>query len=95
MTRFQTAVVAVAAAAFGWWAHSSHPVEAQSGELRYEFHGLGPETALSLYNPADQTIYVYQGAVTGYSTLQCSYKFHVPKPGGPIERTNCPIGSLR
>ena len=95
MNRFQTVAVTLAAAALGWWAHSTQTVHADSPDLRFEFHGLSRETALSIYSPNDQTIYVYQGATTGFSTLQCSYKFHVPKPGAPIERTNCPIGTIR
>ena len=95
MTKFQTALLTLIAAALGWWAHSAQTVHADSSDLRFEFHGLSPETSLSVYNPSDQTIYVYQGATTGFSTLQCSYKFHIPKPGAPIERTNCPIGTFR
>lgn len=97
MTNLQALALTTLAATLGWWAHSARPVQAQSqtNDLRFEFSGLSPQSALSVYNPADQTIYVYQGATTGFSTLQCSYKFHVPRPGSPIERVNCPVGTIR
>ena len=53
-------LIALAALSIGWWAHSSRPVQAQAAgpaSLSYEFNNIGPGTSLSLYNPADNTIY--------------------------------------
>lgn len=89
----------LAAAGLGYWAHSTHTVQAQARseptDLRYQFSGFSPDSALSLYNPADQSIYVYQNAAAGFSSVQCTYRFHIPRPGAAIEPTNCPIGTYR
>jgi hypothetical protein len=90
------ALIALAALSLGWWAHTS-PVRVHAAEptdLRFELSGFGPTTALSVYNPTDHTIYVYQNAIAGNSRVQCTYSFHLGRLGGPIDRQNCPIGSL-
>ena len=97
-----------AAAAIGWWAHGAAPaVSAQnrtsasdsrtrSGDLAeplgFQFGGAGIEGSLTLYNPANRTLYVYPSA-NGNSHINCAYSFHIDKPGGPIDRENCPVGS--
>ena len=45
--------------------------------------------------PGTANIYVYQNAAAGFSSVQCTYRFHIPRPGAAIERTNCPIGTYR
>ena len=50
------------------------------------------EGALTLYSPANHTLYVYP-ANSGSSHINCACSIHVEKPGAPIERTNCPVGS--
>ncbi len=89
------ALIALAALSTGWWAHSTRPVQAAGpATLSYQFSGAGPATVLSLYNPGDSTIYVYQGITTGYSKVQCSYRLHLGYLGTAIERENCPIYTL-
>jgi hypothetical protein len=93
---YREALIALAALAIGWWAHDSRSVHAaEPPTVYYQFSGEGPGTSLSLYNPADGTIYVYQGVTTGYSYRYCTYSFRLGKLGGPVERQNCPIGTLR
>jgi hypothetical protein len=89
-------LIAVAALSIGWWAHNTHPVQAQSrsGPLSFEFSTIGPSTSLSLYNPADNTIYVYPINV-GNSRINCSFRVRLNNLGGPIDRENCPRGSFR
>ena len=96
-----------AAAAIGWWAHGASPtVSAQSrgsssspessrlasDGLAFQLSGMGPETALTLYNSANHTLYVYPAA-NGNSHINCAFSFHIDRPGAPIDRENCPIGS--
>lgn len=102
MTKFphlREVLIAVAALTIGWWAHSIRPVQAQAAGpamLNYEFNNIGPGTSLSLYNPADNTIYVYPGITSGNSRTHCSFRIRLGTPlGGPIERETCPRGSLR
>ncbi len=85
------------AAGFGYWAHTDRPVQAAAdpSDLRFQFGGFSPDSALTVYSPGDQSLYVYQHAAGGFSTVQCSFRFHVPRPGAPIERSNCPVGSFR
>jgi hypothetical protein len=91
-------LIALAALSIGWWAHSSRPVQAQAAGpamLSYEFNSIGPGTSLSLYNPADNSIYIYPSVTSGNSRTHCSLRFRLGAPGGPIERETCPRGSLR
>ena len=88
----------------GWWARGVHvpPVLAQSGEgrnsgdggLAFQLSGIGPDTALTVWNASNRTLYVYQGAVQGNSSVNCTYSFKIERPGAPIQRQNCPVGSL-
>ena len=91
------------AAAFlgaGWWLRglALPAVHAQrTGEdsgLAFQLSGIGPETALTVWNASNRTLYVYQGAVAGSSNVNCSFSFQIERPGAPIQRHNCPIGSL-
>ena len=79
----------------GWFGHQTNIVHAaESGPFLFQVQGSGPATSLSIYDSSDHTIYVYQGATSGSSNVNCSYSFRIPtKAGGPINRTNCPIGS--
>ena len=88
-------VIAAAALSIGWWAHSTHPVQAQSrGPLSFDFSNIGPSTSLSVYNPADNTIYVYPISVSN-ARINCSFRVRLNNLGGPIDRENCPRGSFR
>jgi hypothetical protein len=92
---YREVLIALAALAIGWLAHDSRPVHAaEPPAVYYQFSGEGPGTSLSVYNPADGTIYVYQGITTGNSNRYCTYSLRLGKLGGPIDRQNCPIGSL-
>ena len=75
--------------AIGWWAHSARMVRAQGGDLFFQLPNLSNGTALALYYPDQQTIYVYQAAMVGFSTLNCAYQFRLSHPGGPVERQQC------
>ncbi len=86
-------VLVAAAAAIGWWAHSGAAVHASSapgGELSFQFMKNDLNNALTVYDPGQRVLYVYQGAsATGAATVNCSYMFHIAKAGAPIERENC------
>ena len=85
----------VGAFSLGWWMHSGTRVQAQStGDVFFQIKGIGPESALMLYYPDKQAIYVYQGILTGNSYMGCTYKFQLGKPGTPITRHVCPITDI-
>jgi len=88
------------AATLGWWARSANSaVHADSAHasdpgLSFQFGGgAGLNGALSLYNPANRTLYVYPSAVNN-DHINCAYSFYIERPGAPIERSNCPMGTL-
>ncbi len=90
-------LIAMATLSIGWWAHSTRPVQAQAAgpaSLNFEFNNIGPSTSLSLYNPADNTIYVYPISVSN-TRINCSFRVRLGTLGGPINRENCPRGSMR
>jgi hypothetical protein len=87
------------AVAVGWWARAAGTtVLAQKSSrgsdagLEFQMTGAGPQAALTVYNPGNRTLYVYQRIGEGNSHISCSYSFTVSNPGGPIERANCPVG---
>ena len=87
------------AVSLGWWLHSANtPVLAEhSGapsDLAFQIIGSGPDTSLSLYNPADHKLYVYPRITQGNSYVSCGYSLAVTRPGAPIQRENCAIGPL-
>ncbi len=97
---FREMLIALFAVSLGWWVHA-RPVlaadtraAATTQPLAFQLGNIGPQTALTLYNPADQTFTVYTGATTGSEKVQCTYQYTVTKPGGPIYRRNCQPGSL-
>jgi hypothetical protein len=97
------------AGALGWWARggadarvfaqrsssSSASRGATTGgdTLAFQFGGTEMHDSLTVYSPTDHTLYVYPAALSN-SHINCAFSLYVEKPGGPIERTNCPIGSL-
>ena len=87
------------AGAVGWWAHGTGtPVHAAGGVgfSNAEFQlggGPGLEGALTLYNADSKTLFVYPAAAAGNSHLNCAYSIHFERPGGPLERQNCAMGS--
>lgn len=52
---------------------------------------MNRDTALSIYNPSNHTVYVYP-MQTGNSYINCQFSFRLGKPGDPIQRQNCPVG---
>lgn len=84
-----------AAAAIGWWVRGANtPVQAQhaGGSFAYQFSGIGHDTVLSVYNTDNHTLYVYPAGI-GNAHINCQYSLRIEKPGAPIERQNCGIGS--
>lgn len=97
--------VMVGAAGFGWWARGTHEVRvlAQGNEgnrnfgadgLAFQLGGVSPETALTVWNPNNRNLYIYTGALMGNSQVNCAYSLHIERAGAPIQRQNCPIGSI-
>ena len=97
-------VVAIAVSA-GWWLRSAGtPVLAQRSSssssssrgadagLEFQLSSGGPQASLTVYNPENNTLYVYPRVGQGNSNISCEYSLTVARPGGPIQRTNCPVG---
>jgi hypothetical protein len=89
------------AVAVGWWAHGAGTTVLARGEsssttenLAFQLSGVAPETALTVYNPGNRTLYVYPRIGAGNSHISCGYSFSIPNPGAPIARANCPMGEL-
>ena len=86
------------AATFGWWAHTPPPATVRAAEATetpgFQFSNAAGEGTLSVYSPQDRTIYVYSGVLTGSSNKNCTYSLRLLRGGGPVERTNCTVGSL-
>jgi hypothetical protein len=83
--------------AAGFWLGSGGQVRAAgsaSDDVEFQLSGVNETSSLLIYQPGSKTVYVYRGATTGNSTVQCSFKYLLlDKPGGPIQRVNCPMGS--
>ena len=88
----------VGALALGCWLGASGTVRASSsatcGEVQFQLDTVSEHSSLLVYQPGTKTVYVYQGAATGNSNLQCSFKYQLGTPGGAIQRTSCPVPSL-
>jgi hypothetical protein len=78
-----------------WRGHRNQPVYAQSDNLRFQFQDLSGQSALTLYYPDSQTIYVYPSVAVGNNYLSCAFSFKLGKAGEPIRRDQCPIATLR
>jgi hypothetical protein len=82
--------------AIGFWLGSGRPAKAASdsgGDVEFQMTGVNETSSLLVYQPGTKTVYVYRGATAGNSTVQCSFKYILDKPGGMIQRVNCPAGS--
>ena len=82
------ALIAIAFA-IGWWAHTARAVRAQGGDLFFQLPNLTNGSALALYYPDQQTIYLYPNATVGFSTLNCAFLFRLSQPGGAVQRQQC------
>jgi hypothetical protein len=86
----------VGAMAIGCWLGGGGHVKAASssnGDFVFQLSGVSETSSLLVYQPETKSVYVYRGATTGSSTVNCSYKFVMSTPGGAIQRVNCPVGS--
>jgi hypothetical protein len=88
-------VLIVLAFAIGWWAHTARTVRAQGSEVGFQFESMNPNSALSLYYPDQQAIYVYQPVAVGNSTLNCAFYFKLGNAGGPVKRYPCKAPSFQ
>lgn len=79
--------------ALGFWLGSARTAKADSygsgGDVLFQLAGVSEHSSLLVYQPGSKTVYVYQGATTGNSSLQCSYMFQLDRPGSTIHRINC------
>ena len=96
---FRDLALACVAVLIGWWLHKPGTVvlardsgPASDAGLAFQLSGIGPDTSLTVYNPDNRTLYVYQRIGQGNSHISCGYSFTISKPGAPIDRQNCPIG---
>jgi hypothetical protein len=84
--------------ALGIWLGAGGTVKASSyatgGEVQFQLDTVSEHSSLLVYQPGTKTVYVYQGATTGNSNLQCSFKYQLGTPGGAIQRVPCPVPSL-
>jgi len=85
--------------ALGFWLGAGRTVKASSyesggGNVEFQLTGINPTSSLLVYQPGTKTVYVYQGATTGNSALQCSFMFQLDKPGQVIRRIPCGVQQL-
>lgn len=84
--------------ALGFWLGTGRAVKASGydsgGDVEFQLAGVNQTSALLVYQPSAKTVFVYQGATTGNSALQCSYKFQLTRPGEVIHRIPCSVPSL-
>jgi hypothetical protein len=81
--------------ALGYWLASGRPVHASSDDVQFELQGINDSSSLLVYQPSTKTVYVYRGAMTGNSALQCNFMFKMTQPGGVVNRENCAVQTLR
>ena len=84
--------------AIGSWLGSSRTVKASSSDagmgVQFQLAGVNEASSLLVYQPETRTVYVYQGATLGNSSVQCTYKFEMTRPGEAIHRVPCPVQQL-
>ena len=80
--------------ALGYWLAGTRPVHASGDAVEFQLQGVNENSSLMVYHPSTKTVYVYRGAMTGNSALQCNFKFIMDRPGGVIRRENCAVQSL-
>lgn len=76
-----------------WYSHRNQPVNAQGGTVLYQFQNVTGASAVTLYYPDTQTIYVYPGVAAGNNVRGCAFSIKLGRPGDPIRRDQCPIVS--
>ena len=82
--------------ALGCWLGANGTVKASSsaGDVQFQLGTVSEHSSLLIYHPESKTVYVYQGATTGNSNLQCSFKYQLGVPGAAIQRVPCPVQTL-
>lgn len=85
--------------ALGFWLGAGRTVNASGGEpgigdVEFQLTSVSPSSSLLVYQPGTKTVYVYQGATTGNSALQCSFMFQLERPGDVIRRIPCEVQRL-
>jgi hypothetical protein len=94
----RNALALVGILALGFWLGSARTVKAESygsiSDVQFQLAGVNEHSSLLVYQPESKTVFVYQGATTGNSSLQCSYMFKLDRPGSVIRRINCPVSHL-
>ncbi len=85
--------------ALGYWFGAGGTVKASSnaanaGNVQFQLGSVSEHSSLLVYQPETKTVYVYQGATTGNSYLQCSFMFELGAPGGAIQRVPCAVPKL-
>ncbi len=85
--------------ALGYWFGAGGAVKASSystnaGDVQFQLAGVNEHSSLLVYQPGKKTVYIYQGATTGNSNLQCSFMFELGAPGGAIQRIPCAVPQL-
>jgi hypothetical protein len=70
---------------------SSSPPPSES--LAFQLSGIGPNTALTVYNSLERTLYVYPEVTQGTTHVNCSFMLHISRPGAPVDRQNCAPGT--
>jgi hypothetical protein len=82
----------------GIWLGAGRTVKASSSAsgqgVQFQLTGVNPTSSLLVYQPESKTVYVYQGATTGNSALQCSFMFQLDRPGDVIRRESCAVPKL-
>jgi hypothetical protein len=75
--------------------HSSHSSSSATADepLTFQFSEMNNQTAFTVYNAAEHTLYVYQGLTSSGSHMNCTFTLHLSRLGGPVERQNCAPGS--
>lgn len=86
----------MAGAVVGWLAHTPSTVRAAAdpAPMEFQLQGTGPATQLGIYFGQERDLYVYEGVASGSSSVNCAFRLHIGKAGGPIERTNCGVGKV-
>ncbi|MGA3081310.1 MAG: hypothetical protein ABSD44_08005 [Terracidiphilus sp.] len=67
---------------------------ANESNVAFQLTGVNETSSLLIYQPGTRTIYVYRGATTGNSYVQCSFKFQLSLPGDTIQRVPCDVQKL-
>jgi hypothetical protein len=95
---FRNGLALAGVLAIGVWLGAGRTAKAAgydtSGDVEFQLTGVNESSSLLVYQPGTRTVYVYPAATTGNSSVQCSYMFHLTRPGEVIRRVPCAVPSL-